>query len=144
MKYLLMLPVILISCASVSKMLNGGIKGQVFWVAGNQMPGPGADRTPEYGVQRELYIYELTTTRQATQENGFFKDISTTLVTTVSTKKDGTFTVSLPPGKYSVFVKEPKGLYANLFDQNNAINPVEVIGQDFTWLAITIDYMAAY
>ena len=77
-------------------------------------------------------------------ENGFFKDIQTPLVTKVLSKPDGSFKLRLPPGKYSVFVKEEDGLFANLFDKNNAINPVTVKEKQYSWLPINVDYKAAY
>lgn len=136
---------ILLVCSCSSSLLLQGVKGQVFWISGNQMPGPGHTKSSHYGVQREILIYELTTTIEAQlTPDGFFGDIQTRLIMSVTTKADGSFNVKLPVGKYSVFVKEEKGLYANLFDEKNAINPVEVSEKQYTWLPITIDYEAAY
>lgn len=119
-----------------------GIKGQVFWIAENQMPSEDIKKSPHHGVQRELLIYELTHLHQAKQDGVFFSEIQTSLVLAVTTKKDGSFKVKLPPGKYSVFVREPKGHFANLFDKDNAINPVTVQPKQFTWLTVTIDYLS--
>jgi hypothetical protein len=47
--------------------------------------------------------------------------------------------VKLAPGTYSVFVQEPEGLFANLFQQNR-INPVVVKSRQYTWISITIEY----
>lgn len=77
-------------------------------------------------------------------ENGFFKDIATPLVTSLITNPDGSFKLKLPPGKYSVFVKEDDGLFANLFDKDNSINPVVVKERQYSWLPITVDYNATY
>lgn len=131
------------SCASTQQ--RQGIKGQVFWISGNHLPGLENPRSVHTGIQRELYVYQLTTLNQATQfENGFFKDIETTLVTTTLTKRDGSFKLRLPPGKYSVFVKENEGLFANLFDKHNAINPITVKQKEYSWLPINVDYKAVY
>ena len=121
-----------------------GIRGQVLWFSGNQMPGPGRELAPELGIKREIHIYELTTMEDVRQEETFFSDIQTRLVTTFFSKDNGRFKVRLPPGRYSVFVKEPKGLFANLFMGNGEINPVTVEEKRFTWMTITIDYEAAY
>ncbi len=143
MRGLFLLAVILSTCSTT--LPKQGIKGQVLWVSGNQLPGPDSKRTAHYGVQRELHIYELTTTHQATMSpEGFFSNIKTKLVTVVTTKADGSFKLRLPAGKYSVFVKEDKGLFANHFDENNAINLITVKEKQFTWLPISIDYQAAY
>lgn len=139
----LLLIVLSFACSSYQQ--RQGIKGQVFWVSGNQLPGPDANRTAHYGVQRELYIHELTTLKQVTMSpDGFFSNIKTKLVAQISTNPDGSFKIRLPPGEYSVFVKEEEGFYANLFDKNNAINPVFVKEKQYAWLPITVDYQAAY
>jgi hypothetical protein len=144
MREFLVLLIILITACSPTQ-LRQGIKGQVFWVAGNQMPGPGAMKRSNHGIQRELYVYELTTLEQATlSSDGFFSNIQTKLVTKISTKADGTFKLRLPTGEYSLFVKEDKGMFANHFDQNNAINPIIIKQKRFAWLPITVDYQAAY
>jgi len=124
---------------------NQGIKGQVLWISGNQMPQPDAMKPGRNGVQRELHVYELTTIDQASRSpEGLFTDIKTRLITKIVTKKDGSFKLRLPPGQYTLFVKEENGLFANRFDQNNAISPVIVSQKQFTWLPIKVDYKAAY
>lgn len=134
-----------ISTACSSTQHLQGVKGQVFWISGNQMPGPETNRSAQYGVQREIHIYEKTTIQEATMTvDGFFTDIQTRLVTVITSKNDGSFKIKLPAGQYSIFVKEPNGLYANLFDKDNAINLVVVKENQYSWLPITIDYQAAY
>lgn len=122
-----------------------GICGKVSWVEGNQMPGPGPHARPKAkGIAREIHIYEAATLQQAVRENGFYKDIKTTLVAKTTSKADGSYKVKLPPGRYSVFTKESNGLFANLFDQTGAINPVTVEAGKFTILDISVNYKAAY
>jgi len=122
-----------------------GIKGQVFWISGNQLPGPEENHSSHYGIQRQIHIYEVTTIEETKMTpEGFFSDIKTKLITSLTTKPDGSFKVKLPPGKYSIFVQEAEGLYANLFDKNNAINPVVVKERQYSWLPISVDYQAAY
>lgn len=121
-----------------------GLQGQVFWVSGNQMPGPEVVLSPNQGAVREVLIFELTTVADATQVGPFFRDIKTRLVLMVQSRPDGTFKAKLPPGSYSVFTKEKNGLYANLFDDKGNINPVVVKNGQYAWKTITIDYDAAY
>lgn len=121
-----------------------GIKGQVFWLSGNQMPGPGRKPAANLGISREIQIFELTTKADVVQHDTFFADIRTKKVATVVSDNDGRFKVKLPPGRYSVFVKEPQGLFANLFNTAGEINPVTVEAKKFTWLSITVDYEAVY
>lgn len=121
-----------------------GLQGQVFWVSGNQMPGPDAVLSPNQGAVREVMIYELTNMTDATQVGPFFRDIKTRLVATTQSKADGTFKIKLPVGSYSVFTKERTGLYANLFDGKGFINPVHIKEGQYAWKTITIDYDAVY
>jgi hypothetical protein len=125
------------SPGSTGQSLKQGIQGQVF-----QLPTSAdslAKENPEAGVQREVHIYELTTLDQTSHENGIFRSIPTQKVLSITTRADGRFKVKLPPGTYSVFVQEPGGLFANLFQQNR-INPVVVKPRQYTWISITIEY----
>lgn len=142
MKFLLLSLFLLTSLAVFSQ--KQGLRGQVFWVEGNQMPGPEAILSPNQGAVREVLIYELTSFSDATQVGPFFRDIKTKMIASVQSKADGTFKVKLPPGAYSVFTKERNGLYANLFDEKNNINPVNIKTGQYAWKTITIDYEVAY
>ena len=122
-----------------------GIKGQVFWLSGNQMPGPHTETAPTLGIQREVVIFKLTTLQDTNQEDApFFSDVKTELVTKVQSKKDGSFKVKLPPGVYSIFIQETKGLFANTFTANGEINRIEVEPKKYAWISITVDYEAAF
>lgn len=142
MKYTLVILILLTSLAANGQ--KQGLQGQVFWVSGNQMPGPDAVLSPNQGAVREVLIYEITNITDATQVGPFFRDIKTRLVATVTSKADGTFKVKLPAGSYSVFTREKNGYYANLFDGKGYINPVTIKEGQYAWKTITIDYDAAY
>ena len=121
-----------------------GIKGQVFWLSGNQMPGPDKIRSPQQGIVREIVIYHGVKLQDTKQTDGFFTEIQSKPIATVITKADGSFKIKLLPGNYSVFVKESKGLFANLFDGQGNINPITVKAKKYTWITLTVDYEAAY
>lgn len=121
-----------------------GIRGEIFWLGGNQMPGPGRVVAPKLGIQREIFIHKVTTVDKENQVGPFFTQVKTELVTKATSKADGSFKVKLPPGEYSVFVKEPQGFFANLIDKDGKINPIVVQAKRYSWLTITIDYEAAY
>jgi hypothetical protein len=123
-----------------------GIQGYVYEVKGNQMPSPDEKREPPRGIKTDVYIYELTRSSQVVpdERSGFYKSINTRLVKQVSTNEKGFFKVKLPPGKYSVFTKVDSLFYANLFDQDNSIYPVEVQKKKMTDIVIKQDYNAAY
>jgi hypothetical protein len=119
-----------------------GIKGKVFLDNANQLPSPDRKSDPEFGVQRDVLIYNVTTTSQAKQNGTSFTDITTTLVMKLTTRADGSFKVKLEPGTYSVFVQQGDALYANLFDAQNRINPVTVKPRKYAWLPIIIEVQA--
>ncbi|ARS36744.1 carboxypeptidase-like regulatory domain-containing protein [Pontibacter actiniarum] len=122
-----------------------GIAGKVLWKAGNQMPSPDAPPSKGKGIQRTLYVYELTNSSQAKTIDGVFHtDIQTNLVTHVVTDANGNFAVSLKPGMYSLFSKEEKGLFASLSDGEMNINPVEVKEGQVTDVEFLINYKANY
>ena len=121
-----------------------GIQGQVFWLSGNQMPGPGKSIPPQQGVTREIVVYKAAILQETEQTDQFFNNVKTELVAKAMSKPDGTFKIKLPPGKYSVFTQETKGLFANVIDKNGCVSCVEVRPKKYSWVAITVDYEAAY
>jgi hypothetical protein len=121
-----------------------GISGQVLWLRDDQMSGPSKTIAPPLGVVREILIYNATFLKDAKQDDQFFSEINTELVTQTWSKDDGTFKVKLPPGEYSVFTRESRGLYAGMIDKNGCINCVVVKPKKYSWVAITIDYDTPY
>ncbi len=121
-----------------------GIKGQVLWVSGNQMPGSSKVSTAHQGIVREIHVYQASSQEQVSMENGFYTTINNSLITIVKSKKDGSFKVKLPPGTYSLFSQEKAGLFANLIDQQGFINTITVLPKKYSWISFIIDYEAAY
>ena len=136
--------ILLISLLSSSAAQKQGICGKVLWVEGNQMPGPGKKESRGSGIAREIHVYELVTMENTIQQNGFFTEVKARRVAIGTSKSNGSYKIELPPGEYSVFTKEPEGLFANLFDSRGAINSVTVKEGDFTEIDLTINYEAAY
>ncbi|WP_162055348.1 carboxypeptidase-like regulatory domain-containing protein [Pontibacter pamirensis] len=125
--------------------IEQGIAGKVIEKSGNQMPSPDAPPSKGRGVQRTVYVYELTNGNQAKTIDGVFHtNIQTNLVTQVVTDANGNFAVSLESGRYSLFTKEEQGFYANLFDGENNIFPVEVQEGQVTNVEFLINYNASY
>lgn len=110
------------------------------------MPSPDEKRQPPKGIKTDVYIYELTSSGQVTAGDrpGFYRSVNTKLVKQVSTNETGFFKVYLPVGKYSVFTKVDGAFYANIFDQENKIYPVEVQKYKMTDVVIKQDHNAAY
>ncbi len=122
---------------------KSGISGKVIEVSGNQMPGVQNKPQPK-SIRREICIFELTKEAQATKQNNFYKQVTTHSVAKTKSKEDGTFIIYLKPGKYSVFIKEKEGLFANAIDGEGYINPIVVEAQKITTVNIRVDYKAAY
>ena len=152
MKLLLLFSVFLLAIAnrSCEESVDQGLAGQVRWLEGNLMPtiGEEGESTEKdhkgKPVQREIHIYELTSMDEATSNGTFFSNLKTELVKTVETNKEGEFIVELPVGRYSVFVQEEQGLFANSFDGEGHINPVEVKEGEVSKIVIQINYKAVY
>jgi hypothetical protein len=121
-----------------------GIKGKVEWVSGNQMPGPGKKESAAQPIVRKIHVYEATTIAQTSQNGVFFSNITTKLIKTVKSKKNGQFCIKLPPGEYSLFIEEEKGLFANSFNGQNRIQCITVKKGEFSSITIEVNYEAAY
>ena len=124
---------------------NQGICGSIVWKSGNLMPSPNREPVKAKPLQRELFVYELTNSQQATLQDGFYRAVVTTLIKSVKSDAEGKFCLALPEGKYSLFVKEDnKGLYANQFDGDGNIFPVKVEKGNLSIIVFTVDYQANY
>jgi hypothetical protein len=131
--------------APTEKPMRQGIRGKVVWVEGNQMPGP--DRPRASGgkpVEREMLVYEPVSIQQLEMGGTVFKQVPGKAVASVRTNAQGEFEVELLPGKYSLFSKEESGFFANGFDGEGIIAPIEVKAGVFTEVLFRIDYQAAY
>ncbi len=124
--------------------LKQGICGTILLQQGNQMPGPGRKLSAGQPVAREVLVYQLTNTNQAQSSGTIFTGIKTALVAKTRSNAKGYFELKLPAGKYSVFVQEQEGLYANYFDGQGNLNPVEVIKNSVTNRNITINNKAVF
>lgn len=140
-----MLFISMMACSSNKLSMQAqGIKGVVLWFEGNQMPGFDREPDPGKGIAREIHVYELTRADQSTIAEFFHNNISTKLITIGKSNDEGQFEIQLAPGTYSIFIKEEAGLFANVFDMNQHINPVKVEAGSFTELIIHVNNAAAY
>ena len=124
--------------------IQQGVWGDVWFLAGNFMPTkPTGTTTP---VRREMRVYELASMADADQVpySAFFRSVRTRLVASTWSDADGFFQLSLPRGTYSLFAVENGLLYANGFDGQGHIDPVEVKVEAVTPVLFQIDYRALY
>ena len=140
----------LLACVSQRKSASGqGIVGEVRWLEGNLMPTIGdttyAARAKGIPVKREIHIYKAVKTEDTKVEDGtFFTKVNSAMVKKIKTDREGRFRISLPSGRYSVFVLEEDRLFANIFNGDNLINPVTVEPGNYTEIQISINYQAYY
>lgn len=123
-----------------------GICGAVVMKRGNYMPSPDRPAPKGQPAEREVLIFPLLNMSQVEAgDNGFINSVGEAKpIKTVKSGKDGKFCVSLPVGQYSVLVREPKGLYANLFDAQNNIFPANVQKNRRSNVSIEISHQAVF
>jgi hypothetical protein len=73
-----------------------------------------------------------------------YQQLPGTPVAKVTSASNGEFTVFLAPGIYSVFTREPSGYFANRFNGQGIINPVEVKAGIFSEIVLEINYKAVF
>ncbi len=145
-KFQFIILILTLPMMSIAQNKSQGIRGDVRWLEGNQMPGPGVKMNSGRPVVRDIYIYNAVKTDQTTtgESPAFVAKVNAKLVKRFKTRKDGTFAVSLAPGLYSIFTMEPDGLWANTYDGEGYINPVTVQPGQTTSIHVRINYKAYY
>lgn len=145
-----MLILALFACSATRQQNHGkqGIFGRVSWVEGNLMPAPGDTtylaRSRGKAVVRDIYIYPAITVDKLSGRGPLFEQVPARLVKKVRSKADGSYFVSLPPGKYSLLVMEKEGFFANVFDHDGYVNAVTVVPGVVSECDIIINYRAKY
>jgi hypothetical protein len=128
----------------VKKEMSEGIKGRIEIWEGDFMP-PGKGKV--YYGKKTVLVFEKTNLRDCQREEGnstFYTNVNSRLIDSVVSDGDGYFSLSLPAGEYSLFVRERGLFYANLFDGDGFIFPVRVEKGKVTEVRIRIDYKATY
>ncbi len=130
--------------SNTSKIIQG-VTGKVLFKEGNfTTSGEIIDQGKIYGVERRILFYELTNIKNAEIGDGdFVKNISSELIDSTYSDKNGNFSKELPEGKYSVFVQESKRLYSKLGDYEY-FQPLVISYGKNERLILEIDYKANY
>lgn len=126
-----------------------GISGTITWMEGNRMPmitesGKAAPKTTPKPIQRTIRVYPLTKFSDLKMEDGLFTAIASKPITEVVSDKQGKYSIHLGPGRYSVFIVEENGLFANIFDGEGNVQPVTVKENEWTLLDVEVNYKAVY
>ncbi|MBV9988821.1 MAG: hypothetical protein JO301_14175 [Chitinophagaceae bacterium] len=102
-------------------------------------------RQPQ-GILTDVLIYEPTNLRQVSRlgSSSIYTAIRTKLVASVTTDSSGHYTVALPVGSYSIFLKHGSQYYANLFDTNNNIAVFTVDSNKLTKADLSISLKASF
>ncbi|MBR2649714.1 MAG: hypothetical protein IKD55_12785 [Sediminibacterium sp.] len=139
---------ILQSCKSTktkrSVVFSQGITGIVEEISGNQMPRIGREPDKPKPFPTTVFFYAPTDITQVQRigETPLYTSIFTKLIATTETDSLGKFTVSLPPGRYSVFVQVEKKFFANNFDIRNNISLVTVEENKLADIKILVNHKA--
>jgi len=121
--------------------IKQGVWGDVWFWQGDFMPicETGTVRS----VGREVRIHAPTTSQDVVRSAAatFYSKVNTPLIATVWSDSDGFFQAALPAGTYSIFVVEQDSLlYANRFDSQGRIYPIEVRPDSLTGTRFDITY----
>ena len=125
-----------------------GVWGNVWFWEGNHMPSP--DEGDPSGtitpVEREIYITEtaMISDAVAAADPGFYSAVNTTLIATATSDSDGFYEAALPPGSYSVFIRENGLFYADSFSGNGEIGMITVEPDQIQKYQIDITYQATF
>lgn len=123
--------------------IKQGISGQVVFLSGNFMPGPGATGGKTEGVQRKIHLFKPF--KMPPVDGGFYdKEKLGNPVDEFNSCPDGSFSRFLPDGEYSILVEEKGKLYANSTDGEGYINKITVLPRQVTQHKIVINYQATY
>ena len=125
-----------------------GIEGKLHLLSGNRMPSP--PRRPGDtarlasggpGVKGTVCIFELTNDSQIIRQgtSPWCEAVHTRLIRQVDTDDKGNFSIPLPPGRYSVFIKKGLLFYASRRDEHNDIAPVEVLPGKMTQVDCSVE-----
>lgn len=138
------------ACSSAKKPktppIKEGITGTVRLATGNRMPMKDMEPALPKGMAATVLIYEPTHISQVTRvgTSPLYTAIHTKMIASVETDSTGSYKVALPPGTYSLFIKQGKNFFSNLFDVNNNICPFTVTAGKLTTANLTVNSNASY
>lgn len=122
------------------------INGKVQRIIGNQMPSPDVNNEEPGGFAATVFFFEPTLMNMGmpTGEQGLFLMTDKKLVAKVLCEKDGSFSLKIKPGKYSVLLGKDGQYYSNISSLEGLINPVDVNKKANKPLILRADWGAIY
>jgi hypothetical protein len=135
-------------------MIKEGVSGYVRVWEGDFMPTITDGSSRKRGrsgtikpVAREILFYqplkftELTKSRNSPY---FYEEPKDKFVKKANSDAEGFFEIELPPGRYSVLIKEEQGYYASSGDGQGFVMPVEVSQGKVTKVELKITYRSTW
>jgi len=122
------------------------VTGKVQRVIGNQMPSPDLVNEEPGGFSTTVYFFAPTLVNMGmpTGEQGVFLMTDKKLVAKALAEKDGSFTLKLKSGKYSVLLGKDGQYYSNISDIEGLINPIEINKSSKKPIVLKADWGAIY
>ncbi|MDB5209844.1 MAG: carboxypeptidase regulatory-like protein [Sediminibacterium sp.] len=127
-------------------MITQGITGTITEATGNQMPMKDGPPPFARGILTTVLVYEPTNISQVSRAgtSPLYTAISTKQVASVDTDSTGAFKIELPAGSYSLFIRQGKQFYANLYDAKNNIALFTVEEGKLTRADLKVSLKASY
>lgn len=138
--------IFLFACSGLKsgRQISQGLSGYIYLLRGNQMPSPGRPVSKGHGVSREIFIYEPATISQTTGNSPMFNRINVRLISQTKSDSAGHYSINLPMGTYSVFIKEEGKFFAAESNGTGVLNPIIITRNTVTKKDFTINNGAAY
>jgi hypothetical protein len=110
------------------------------------MPMKGIEQKISKGFACTVIIFEPTSINETTPHyiSNEYEIIHTKQVASVDTDSSGHFSVDLPVGEYSLFIRLGNKYYSNLFNQFNQIGLFEVLPHKYTEAKLIMNRGATY
>ena len=130
--FILVLTLITLSCTAQKRFENyGELKGVIGIYEGNCMPGPGIPPCEPKPISATLYITQLNQDFQW----GL-------LVDSVRSKSDGTYSIQLPEGSYSLFLRDENSFVCDVIECPDECycHPFKISADSITVINANLDH----
>jgi hypothetical protein len=131
-----------LSCGTTKVAVNGKVQR----VMGNQMPSPDLKNEEPAGFAATVFFFEPTLMNMGvpTGEQGLFLMTNKKLVAKVLCESDGSFSLKIKPGKYSVLLGKDGQYYSNISSLDGLINPIDINKKENKTIVLRADWGATY